>query len=147
MYGEFCGKTLPRSFSFYHGKALMMFSSDKTKTEAGFSLAYEGTFLGAKWLLYNVCLLGHMLWLSNIPLIFFMQEVNKNAKPYNHWNSSMPIFMNCKFLKFVGILFFFCRWLASMWVFIEFIWNAILRVTCSYEIHEYQWSHNITNYM
>lgn len=65
MYGEFCGKTLPRSFSFYHGKALMMFSSDKTKTEAGFSLAYEGTFLGAKWLLYNVCLLGHMLFFLN----------------------------------------------------------------------------------
>lgn len=65
MYGEFCGKTLPRSFSFYHGKALVMFSSDKTKTEAGFSLAYEGTFLGAKCLLYNVCLLGHMLFFLN----------------------------------------------------------------------------------
>lgn len=92
MYGEFCGKTLPRSFSFYHGKALMMFSSDKTKTEAGFSLAYEGTFLG-----YNDCriMFVYFAWngdldiwtyavflkldprLLNIPLICLMQEVNK----------------------------------------------------------------------
>lgn len=129
MYGEFCGKTLPRSFSFYHGKALMMFSSDKTKTEAGFSLAYEGTFLGCNdWRIMFVYFAwnGDLdIWtyavflkldprLLNIPLICLMQEVNKMQ------NHAIIEIRACHFswtVSFWSFGFFFVDWLPCEYLY------------------------------
>lgn len=151
MYGEFCGKTLPRSFSFYHGKALMMFSSDKTKTEAGFSLAYEGTFLG-----YKDCriMFVYFAWngdldiwtyavflkldprLLNIPLICLMQEVNQMQ------NRAIIEIRACHFswtVSFWSLGFVFLDWLPCEYLYTSNLLGMQayeLWVTCSYEIHE-----------
>ncbi|XP_061188541.1 uncharacterized protein LOC133196695 [Saccostrea echinata] len=41
MLGQFCGDTVPRSYSFYRGDARMLFFTDRSKNGDGFRLAYQ----------------------------------------------------------------------------------------------------------